>query len=107
MYTKTLRNPSFFIFFMNISHHPHREGCALKISQVKKHAPTLNFVYCFTEFIGTGGGGGCFYMYFKIMLKVLKYTCRLRRYYYTHDQLNTRNFNIIFVNFFEGGGRKI
>ena len=46
-------------------------------------------------------------MYFKIMPKVVKYTCRLRRYNYTHDQLNTRHFNIIFYKFFEGGGQNI
>ena len=43
-------------------------------------------------------------MYFKIMSKVVKYTCRLRRYNYTHNHFNTRHFNI---DFFEGGGRKI
>ena len=35
-------------------------------------------------------------MYFKIMSKVVKYTCRLRRYNYPHNQFNTRHFNIIF-----------
>ena len=44
-------------------------------------------------------------MCFKIMSKVVKYTCRLRRYNYTHDQLNTRHFIIIVLDFFEGGGR--
>ena len=33
-------------------------------------------------------------MCFKIMSKVVKYTCSLRRYNYTHDQLNTRHFII-------------
>ena len=45
-------------------------------------------------------------MCFKIMSKVAKYTCRLHRYNYTHNQLNTRHFNIIFYEFFEGGGAK-
>ena len=36
-------------------------------------------------------------MYFKIMSKVVKYTCWLRRYNYTHGQLNTIHFNIIFL----------
>ena len=31
-----------------------------------------------------------------VPFNVVKYTCRLRRYKYTHDQLNTRHFNIIF-----------
>ena len=47
-------------------------------------------------------------MCFKIMSKVVKYTCRLRRYHnYTHDQLNrsTRHFISIFRNFLKGGGR--
>ena len=43
-------------------------------------------------------------MRFKIMSKVVKYTCRLRLYNYPHDQLNTRHFIIIFGYFFEGGG---
>ena len=46
------------------------------------------------------GGGvilhACQYMCFKIMSKVVKYTCTLRLYIYTHDQLNTRHFIIIF-----------
>ena len=37
---------------------------------------------------------------FEIMSKVVKYTCRLRRFNYTHDQLNTKHYIIIF---FEGG----
>ena len=72
----------------------------MKFSQLKKHAPppTLNCVYCFTGFIGRGADFTCtcVYMYFKIMSNVAKYTCKLRRYNYTHDQLNTRHFNIIF-----------
>ena len=36
-------------------------------------------------------------MCFKIMSKVVKYTCRLRRYNYTQDQLNTRHFLGIFL----------
>ena len=44
---------------------------------------------------------------FKIMSKVVKYTCMLRRYNYTQDQLNTRHFIIIFLGFFLRGGRKI
>ena len=42
-------------------------------------------------------------MCFKIMSKVVKYTCRLHRYDYTHDQLNTRQCITIFYKFFEGG----
>ena len=49
----------------------------------------------------------CQYMCFKIMPKVVKYTCKLRRYNYTHDHLNTRHFVIIFLEFFFFGGRKI
>ena len=76
----------------------------------------LNFVYCFTELIGIIGGlilHVCHFvsMYFKIMSKVVKYTCRLRDIItqYTHDQLNTNyiHFNIILKNIFEGGERKI
>ena len=44
-------------------------------------------------------------MCFKIMSKVVKYTCRPRRFN-THDQLNSRHFIIIFYDFFEGGGAK-
>ena len=40
-------------------------------------------------------------MCFKIMSKVVKYSCRLPQYDYTHDQLNTRHFCGIF---FLGGG---
>ena len=39
-------------------------------------------------------------MCFKFMSKVVKYTCNLRRYDYTHDQLNTRHYIIIL--FLEG-----
>ena len=37
-------------------------------------------------------------MYFKIMSKVVNYTCRLGRYNYTHDQFNTtcKHFNTMF-----------
>ena len=46
-------------------------------------------------------------MCFKIMSKVVKYTCMLRRYNYTQDQLNTRHFIIIFFGIFlRGGGAK-
>ena len=38
------------------------------------------------------------------MSKVVKYTCRLRRYDNTHEQLNTRYFIIISKEFFEGEG---
>ena len=39
------------------------------------------------------------------MSKVVKYTCSLRRYNYTHDQLNTIDILLsVFRNFFEGGG---
>ena len=63
-----------------------------------------------------GGGGADFTclsvgsMCFKIMSKVVKYTCRLRRYNYTQDQLNTRHFNdfiIIFLGIFLRGGTKL
>ena len=43
-------------------------------------------------------------MCFKIISKVVKYTCRLRRYNYTHDQLNTRHYIRIFLGFFLRGG---
>ena len=79
----------------------------MKFSQLKKHVPhgpTLNIAYCVTGFIRRGADFTCVSMYFKIMSKVVKYTCRLRRYNHTHDQLNTRHFNIIFQEFFEGGG---
>ena len=39
-------------------------------------------------------------MYFKIMSKVVNFTCRLRRYNYTHDQFNTKHFTIMFYEFF-------
>ena len=57
-------------------------------------------------------GGGlilhvCQYV-FQNHLKSRKYTCWLRRYNYTHDQLNTRHYIMIFLGFFlRGGGRKI
>ena len=39
------------------------------------------------------------------MSKVVKYTCiSLRQHNYTHDQLNTRRFIIIFEKKNEGGG---
>ena len=39
------------------------------------------------------------------MSKVVKYTCiSLRQHNYTHDQLNTRQFIIIFKKKIEGGG---
>ena len=40
------------------------------------------------------------------MSKVEKYTCRLHRYNYTHDQLNTRHYDFLEI-FLRGGGRKI
>ena len=50
-------------------------------------------------------------MCFKIISKVVKYTCRLRRYNYTHDdQLNTRHYyyyDFFLGIFLRGGGRKI
>ena len=68
-------------------------------------SPTLNFVYYFTGFIGGGSDFTCVSVcILEIMSKVVKHACRLRRYKYTHDQLNTRHFNIIFWEFFEGGG---
>ena len=36
---------------------------------------------------------------YNVFYGVVKYTCRLRRYNYTHDQLNTRHLHIIFRNF--------
>ena len=70
-------------------------------------SPNINIAYCFTGVIGRGGGGLFFMyvsMYFKIMSNVVKYTCRLRRYNYTHDQLNTRHLNIIFLGIILRGG---
>ena len=66
----------------------------------------LNFVHCFTGLIGIIRGlilHVCDFvsMYFKIMSKVVKYTCRLRRSIYTHNQLNTRYH---FLEFFLRGG---
>ena len=73
----------------------------------------LNFVYCFTGFIGIIG---------RLILHVFQYVFQnhvksrkiyvavyATRYNYTHDQLNTNyiHFNIILKNIFEGGGRKI
>ena len=46
-------------------------------------------------------------IHFKIMSKVLKYTYRLRRYNYTHNQLNILDISVSFLGFFKGGGRKI
>ena len=43
-------------------------------------------------------------MCFKIISKVVKYTCRLRRYNYTHDQLNTKHYIITFLGIFLRGG---
>ena len=43
-------------------------------------------------------------MYFKIMSKVVKHTCRLRNIY-THDQLNTIDISISFLRIFLRGGR--
>ena len=72
-------------------------------------SPTLNFVYYFTGFIGRGSDFTCVSVCIsKIMSKVVKYSCRLRRHKYTHDQLNTRHFNIIFLlEFFEGGAQNL
>ena len=42
------------------------------------------------------------------MSKVVKYTYRLRRYNYTHSQLNILDISVSFLGFFfEGGGRKV
>ena len=68
-------------------------------------SPTLNFVYCFTRFIERGADFTCVSMYFKIMSKVIKYTCRIRRYNYTHNQLNTRHINI--MNFLRGWAQNL
>ena len=68
---------------------------------------SLNFVYCFTGCTGRGLIIHVCSMCFKIMSKVvrLKYTCRLRRYNYTYDKLNTRHFIIIF--FLRGGAQNL
>ena len=41
------------------------------------------------------------------MSKVVKYTYRLRRYNYTHNQLNILDISVSFLRFFFEGGRKI
>ena len=57
----------------------------------------INHQDLFTGFIGKGADFTCMSaMCFKIMSKVVKYTCKLCRYNYTHNQFNTRHFNIIF-----------
>ena len=64
----------------------------------------LNFVYCFTGFIGRGADFTCLScVCFKFMSKVVKYTCRLRQYDYTHDQLHTRHY----IFFFGGGAQNL
>ena len=91
--------------------HPQKGVCNEIFITKETCPPTLNFVYCFTGFIWRGGG--LIYMFvsmcFKIISKVVKYTCRLRRYNYTHDHLNTRHcyYYDFFRKFFKGGGRKI
>ena len=72
----------------------------------------LNFVYCFTGFIGIIGGlilhvHVCQYV-FQNHAKSRKIYVKATRYNYTHDQLNTNyiHFNIILKNIFEGGGEK-
>ena len=51
----------------------------MKFSQLKKHVPHLKFYILFYMIYRKGGS---FYMYvskyFKIISKVVKYTCRLR-----------------------------
>ena len=89
--------------------HPQKGVCNEIFTTKETCPPTLNFVYCFTGFIWRGEGW--FYMFvsmcFKILSKVVKYTCRLRRYNYTHDQLNTRHYVIIFLGIFlRGRGAK-
>ena len=72
-------------------------------------SPDLKFCILFYRCYMKGGGGR-FYMFvstcFKIISKVVKYTCRLRRYNYTHDQLNTRHYIMIFLGIFFWGGAK-
>ena len=46
---------------------------------------TLNFVYCFTGFIGRGADLHVCQYVFQNHVKVVKYTCRLPQYDYTHD----------------------
>ena len=73
--------------------------------------PSLNFACCFTGFIG---GGLILHvslytsMCFKIMSKVVKYICMLRRYDYTHDQTVVLYILLSFfrIFFFGGGGAK-
>ena len=69
-------------------------------------SPTLHFIYCFTGFIGIMEG--LFYMY--VSIYVFQKHVKSRKIYmyvdYTHDQLNTTHFIIVFRIFFEGG-RKI
>ena len=91
---------------MNISHKPPQKGECNEIFTTKEtYVPHLKFCILFYRVYRKGGW---FYMYvsmyFKIMSKVVKYTCRIRRYNYTHNQLNTRYY---FLGFFlRGGGAK-
>ena len=92
------------IFLKKFSKDPHRKECAITFSQLKKHVPHLKFCILFYRIYRKGGW---FYMYvsmyFEIMLKVVKYICRLRRYNYTHNQL-IPDISISFFFFFWGGG---
>ena len=63
-------------------------------------SPTLNFVCYFTGFMRRGADftcmSDCQYVFQNYVKSRKIYMYRLRRYSYTHDQLNTRHFNIIF-----------
>ena len=83
-------------FRWNISHNTHRKGYAMKFSQRKKHVPDLKFCVLFYRIYMKGGGlilHVCQYVFQNHLKsrKIYMYTCRLRRYNYTHDQLNTRH----------------
>ena len=106
---KRSKNHLFSIFFRTIiSHNPYKKECAMKFSQLKKHVPYLKFCILVYRIIGIIDWRQIhmyvnIIMYFKIMSKVVKHTCRLRNIY-THDQLNTLDISISFLRIFLRGG---
>ena len=77
------KNLFFFYFFSNEHFlQPPQKGVYNEVFTTKETCPiyTLNIVYCFTGFIGIIRIILNMYvsMYFKIMSKVVKYTCGLR-----------------------------
>ena len=76
----------------------------MKFSQLRKHNYVPHLKFCML------GGGLILHvslyasMCFKIMSKVVKYICMLRRYDYTHDQLY---YTFYFRIFFLGGAQNL